>query len=588
MKRINFLGGKMLRTLAGAAVLSLGMVAAVGTHASAAQVTETEPNNKSTAATAVLVNQEVTGTLSERSDIDWYKFTIDEPGAISISYSYEATNRSWKGWNTYLYSDPEEKKCYISYTLKGGDGSLVSTESLNVPAGTYYLKIKEYDEDVSGYGYEFTVNYTSAVGTNNEQESNDSASKANAIELGKEYTGSLWAQSDVDWYKFTISEPGTIAVKYTHEATGRSWKGWNTYLYADEEEEICYISYTLKGGDEATTSTEAVNVPAGTYYLKVKYYDEEVWGKEYGLSIIFTSAAGTNMEQESNDTTETANVIEVNKDYRGRISLEKDYDWYTFSLDKPADISVVLSHPVIDSSNTYWNVHIYGDDMTDEYMDLYWSGNKEKQTSSTTPRLAEGKYYVRVGKDYWSNEEYTFSVNATTITPDCEWLKRGTKYYWYEGGVRQGTFNDAQGVIGDGTVRGREIYDAASNGWYWLDSIYDGAKAIGKEVWMPYIYQNEAQWDDVTMRQIANESDEGMGDFVYEAMKSHTGKWVRYDNNGAMLKGWVTISGDLAKLYPDQKGNKYYYDTRTGLMAKGWITMKGKTYHFDEITGVLQ
>jgi len=177
--------------------------------------------------------------------------------------------------------------------------------------------------------------------------------------------------------------------------------------------------------------------------------------------------------------------------------------------------------------------------------------------------------------------------NVDPSTLDCKWYVEDGKSFWYEGGVRQGTYDDPNGVVGFGTVRGREIYDPESNAWYWLDAVYDGAKAIGKEVWMPYIYQNEAEWDDATKRNIASESDPGMEDLVYEYMVNGTGKWVRYDEEGRMLKGWVEIKGTLAEKYPDQENNIYYYDNRTGLMAKGFITMDGKVYHFDEITGVL-
>ncbi len=161
------------------------------------------------------------------------------------------------------------------------------------------------------------------------------------------------------------------------------------------------------------------------------------------------------------------------------------------------------------------------------------------------------------------------------------------KQYWYEHWQRQGTMSDPKNIIGDGSPRGREIYDPESDGWYWLDSIYDGAKAQGKEVWIPYIYQDENTWSNDQKRKIAHESDPGMGDYVYDCMLKKDGKWVRYDENGKMLKGWVTITGSLAKIYPKQAGNRYYYDHRTGLMAKGYINIGGNTYHFDEITGVL-
>ena len=177
------------------------------------------------------------------------------------------------------------------------------------------------------------------------------------------------------------------------------------------------------------------------------------------------------------------------------------------------------------------------------------------------------------------------------------------KQYWYEYGVKQGTVDDTQGILGDGTNRGREIYDPETNGWYWLDSCYDGAKAVGKEVWIPYIYQDELIMsadgngrmangisDEAKIRELAQASITSEADMsaqVEAAIRNREGKWVRYDENGIMIKGWVKIEGALAECYPDQVGNVYYYDQKTGLMAKGDVTINGVQYHFNEVTGVL-
>ena len=166
-----------------------------------------------------------------------------------------------------------------------------------------------------------------------------------------------------------------------------------------------------------------------------------------------------------------------------------------------------------------------------------------------------------------------------------EFVTRKGRSYWYEYNKVQGTTKDPKGVWGDGINRGREIYDSKTKAWYWLDSVLGGAKATGKEVWMPYVYQNEGSWTYQEVVNIAKESDSGMEDCVREAILNREGKWVRYDGDGKMLKGWVTISGDLAKLYPKQAGNTYYYDTRTGLMAKGWCKIGYRWYHFDETSG---
>ena len=194
------------------------------------------------------------------------------------------------------------------------------------------------------------------------------------------------------------------------------------------------------------------------------------------------------------------------------------------------------------------------------------------------------------------------------------------KVYWFENNKIQGTNKDPKGVYGwDDRVkkninRGREIYNQGGMvspggaGWHWLDSVYGGAVAFNKEVWMPYIYQDEASWDDATKKTISLESDSyteksyyyekaqleyhtvnaKMSDQVYNAMKNGTGKWVRYSYTGSMVKGWYAVVGKEEDIYPDQKGNVYYYDYKTGLMAKGETVIDGITYIFDELTGVLK
>jgi len=168
-----------------------------------------------------------------------------------------------------------------------------------------------------------------------------------------------------------------------------------------------------------------------------------------------------------------------------------------------------------------------------------------------------------------------------------EWRQEENgKYYWYERGVRQGTRQDPKGVLGDGSVRGREIYDPESNGWYWLDACYNGAKATGKEVWMPYVYQGEEFFNAADLERIAANSG-GLKQNVIDAVKSHCGKWVRYDAEGKMYTGWYAVIGEEAIRYPKQAGNIYYYDPVTGLMAKGPVCIDGVNYQFDLVSGAL-
>ena len=124
---------------------------------------------------------------------------------------------------------------------------------------------------------------------------------------------------------------------------------------------------------------------------------------------------------------------------------------------------------------------------------------------------------------------------VTGIGLNCAWKRINGKDYWYEAGKRQGYDPN------NAAYRGKEIYDPASDAWYWLDNVQQGAKAVSKDV-----YQ-----------------------------ESSGGKWVRYDANGQMIKGWNTNADGT-----------YYFDPITGAMAKGTTTIDGMTYYFDPATGV--
>ena len=129
-------------------------------------------------------------------------------------------------------------------------------------------------------------------------------------------------------------------------------------------------------------------------------------------------------------------------------------------------------------------------------------------------------------------EETATPETADSVSTYTGWKTVNGKDYWYENGVKQGT-----------TGRGKEIYDPDSDAWYWLDADQGGAKAVNKDV-----YQ-----------------------------ESNGGKWVRYDANGHMIKGWDT-----------NDDGTYYFDQVYGTMAKGIVTIDGNLYLFDVDTGVMQ
>ena len=131
--------------------------------------------------------------------------------------------------------------------------------------------------------------------------------------------------------------------------------------------------------------------------------------------------------------------------------------------------------------------------------------------------------------------QYLYFDRETGVAADKVWVWIEDGDYWYEGGIRQGY--DPKNPA----YRGKEIYDPGSDAWYWLDNVDKGRKAVSKDV-----YQ-----------------------------ESNGGKWVRYDGDGRMIKGWDT-----------NENGTYYFDPVTGAMAKGEVVIDGQIHRFDEKTGI--
>ena len=157
------------------------------------------------------------------------------------------------------------------------------------------------------------------------------------------------------------------------------------------------------------------------------------------------------------------------------------------------------------------------------------------------------KGYATVG-----GVEYYFSATTGALektigrAPEYGWKNIDGADYWYENYERQGCSPRS-------SYRGKELYDPGTDAWYWLDNVDGGKKATGKDV---YQESDAGRWAD---------------------REDGTGKWVRYDENGHMIKGWSTTSAGT-----------YYFDPTYGTMAKGRAVIDGKDYYFDPVTGTLR
>lgn len=168
--------------------------------------------------------------------------------------------------------------------------------------------------------------------------------------------------------------------------------------------------------------------------------------------------------------------------------------------------------------------------------------NRQVYYDTVTGLMLKGRQMIN-GQGYYFDDVDGHLVNGENTKI---WVQIDGREFWYENWERQGW------DVSDPSYRGKEIYDPASNAWYWLDNVQQGAKAVSKDV-----YQESYS--------------------AYPDREDGTGKWVRYDERGRMIKGWDTT-----------EAGTYYFEEITGAMAKGHVVIGGKIYDFDTITGILQ
>ena len=384
---------------------------------------------------------------------------------------------------------------------------------------------------------------------------------AGDINVGTVYSASIKSE-DKHWYRFNSSnQERYYSFDFEVDGTDRS-----SIRVQDDRGNIVF-SKDIYDMEPQTLNFDTKKETE--YYLII---ERPSWADDVNYSFMIREFA------DGADTMVDAKKIPENVVYKDSILNSEHKDWFKCETgDKAYEISFVLDHLSGDKPSVTLrdkDGKIVGDRLyCGQSLNAVW----DRYTT----------YYLCVEGDYPG--EYQFKYSSRML--NAEWLTKnestGIKSYWYEGGIRQGTTKDPKGVIGDGTNRGREIYDPNTDGWYWLDSCYDGAKACNKEVWVPYIYQNERNCKDPEIEANANNSG-SMRDQVIDCIKNKKGKWVRYDANGKMYKGWYTVEGADAEIYPNQVGNRYYYDPQTGLMAKGRQIIGGQEYYFNEETGALQ
>ncbi|MBQ8926647.1 MAG: hypothetical protein IJ055_00040 [Oscillospiraceae bacterium] len=371
---------------------------------------EREDNGSKSTANTLVPGESIRGRLSTSTDEDYYAFTLEKDAYVTVGLTPDSGNStSSRYWNFKI--EDESGTVYNVADVYGSSEQISRIAGLK--AGKYYIHVsKSYNGSTPTW---YTVSLTADEEASFEHEQNGTAAEANTLPLNGSISGFLYPYTEIDYYTFTLDEPKTFALNFTHGASlTTSQTFWKATLTGEDGTAI----YTENILGASVNNIETIGLDKGTYTLKIEGVNSSATAK-YTLQTVVGDIGTYGIE--NNDTKEHATVIaDVTKSVTGRIQREDDEDWYKFTLSNEDgnayDVAPTISLPetVNYASGASVTVTIY-----DEAGNAVKTGSLRADNTSVTLDATElecGTYYMQVTKGYYHTKQtYTISVGAKEI-----------------------------------------------------------------------------------------------------------------------------------------------------------------------------
>ncbi len=258
-------------------------------------------------------------------------------------------------------------------------------------------------------------------------EAGNDIDNATSISLNTKYTGALSDNNDADFYKITLNEAGLFNIKGIFRTRYVRWR-----IYDDFGKELTREAWGIDKLSQRGSFEYSRNLTRGTYYISIDRYGEGTTGA-YSFALTHKSANESFVEDQggSDNNSDDANQIALNKTYKGQLALNDEEDWYKFTVPKKETVKVIGRA----QEDVRWKIYEEADGIMTSVWDR-WNDSLESDID-----LNAGDYYLVVYKgnsaNYqfklqththsWKNEitKATLTENGTII-PRCACGETGT------------------------------------------------------------------------------------------------------------------------------------------------------------------
>jgi hypothetical protein len=235
----------------------------IAVNASSDAKWEQEANDTKGSATAI--NSKITkhGNLYSNEDVDYYKYKVDVSGYCSFTFT-DINSRSGD-WDFTVYDSTLKE-------LESGrinDAYTYTSKTYNFSKGTIlYIKVNNGYNNAVGKEYSLAVNAKNSSSW--EQEKNDTYNKAVSLKSNIAKYGTLYYNSDVDYYAFTAAKSGTVKTAFTFDADNVG-NGWGLVICDSSKKVIKTVS------DVVTNKSISFKVTKGKKYYVVVQADYDYY-----------------------------------------------------------------------------------------------------------------------------------------------------------------------------------------------------------------------------------------------------------------------------------------------------------------------
>lgn len=222
----------------------------------------------------------ISGSLSDRLlglDKDYYKIKVPADGYIDFEFAHKLCEGDKKGWNIRIIKPTDDGKYYeIVRKISKWNESKYFIENLGLAKGDYYVCI---DGDSVSYNSEtYSCKWTFTKKANFEKEPNNDMNSAYDVNFATYYRGTIISTDmtfDEDFYRFKLTEKTRICLEFGHDTINNGDICWTASIVNSKGKEVATVNSALS---EGLVSTGVIEVPAGTYYVKVEtgYYGSEI------------------------------------------------------------------------------------------------------------------------------------------------------------------------------------------------------------------------------------------------------------------------------------------------------------------------